>query len=330
MGIYGLFRAQLLYCFFWAYIGNKFKIFQILQILQIPPPPPQDHPIEETPDLLFRDVGLWDEFLHRYYEPVADAGEDLVVFVGQEFELNGSGSSDADGFVSEYFWDVYDQVNDDADDYDKNCVDDLNDDKNYNTKVARHTYWAEGTYSITLNVWDDHHLIPGHFTHQETDQDELKVTVIDFPFIHDPSDPWHDIVSGGAGHLVGEDGSICYDWTLGEWVVNTLTAQNTSLAQGFHQGLKLKVSVDKISEMLKIIVYPNPTNEFIYVNSSHANDLQLEVIDPFGKIIMKKDIPPFLINQSIDLSILPSSIYLFRFIDKEQDLISTYKIIKTQ
>lgn len=68
------------------------------------------HPHPQTPGLVFPKANQWDEFLHRYYKPVADAcvrtssgcvhGDvfsPVTVFVGQRVTLSGAGSSDPDG-----------------------------------------------------------------------------------------------------------------------------------------------------------------------------------------------------------------------------------------
>ena len=68
-------------------------------------------PLMDDPGFLFPNDTTWDEFLHRYYKPVADAciGDGIpsmpmaacddtrTISIGQSLSLNGDGSSDPDG-----------------------------------------------------------------------------------------------------------------------------------------------------------------------------------------------------------------------------------------
>lgn len=151
------------------------------------------HPYPETPNFLWRDEGIhWDEFLHRFYKPCADAGEDISVEVecGQTatITLNGAGSSSADddGVVHEYFWDFDLQTSTDAGDWEKDGEDETNDDNDASGVSVQHEF-SPGIYVVTLTVWDDHHLknvwscqdFPNE--HWQTDQDTVVITVIERP-----------------------------------------------------------------------------------------------------------------------------------------------------
>ena len=158
------------------------------------------HPLEETSDFDFRQVTLWDEFLHRYYKPVADAGEDQVVFtegLTATVTLDGSGSSDADGKVQLWAWDLDATLdepsgtqmipgNDDADADEKDeTIDDFNIE---GMKVD--VQLPIGVHTITLTVWDDHFNEPDthkdyynstnetHMWQRKTDQDQVTVIVL--------------------------------------------------------------------------------------------------------------------------------------------------------
>lgn len=149
----------------------------------LPMPNPQDHLLAATPNFHFPADTEWDEFLHRYYEPVADAGENIIVFAGQPFMLDGSGSSDADGLVTRWIWDVDALIDSDADDVDKDCVNEANDDNDLEGETVLHTFFVPGVYTITLTVWDNHHLLGAHAAHPETDQDDILVVVLEEFFV---------------------------------------------------------------------------------------------------------------------------------------------------
>ena len=136
-----------------------------------------NHPHIPAPDFRFPTDKLWDEFLHRYYEPCADAGEDKKAYVDELVWLDGSGSTDADGVVTEWYWDFNLTANTDPDDYDKDALDEFNDDNNFQGELAFFSSPVPGIFPIMLTVWDDH--IDYHADHYETDQDLVIVTIYD-------------------------------------------------------------------------------------------------------------------------------------------------------
>ena len=153
----------------------------------------KNHPYPPTPGFDFVDDTWWDEFLHRYYEPVADAGRDTGAFVGEIVGLNGCGSSDADGFVRHWYWDFDSNVDAPPDcppgdeDYDRDCWDESNDDSNGDSEQINFPCNAEGTFTVTLTVWDDHIEQGGtHAEHFETDQDVVVIRCIDTSFTFEP------------------------------------------------------------------------------------------------------------------------------------------------
>lgn len=175
------------------------------------------HPWPQTPNLRFREDTMWDEFLHRYYKPCADAGPDQTFSVEDcddcvEVTLSGVGSSSADDDlnVHRYTWDFDATVDSkpgldpDVDDMDRSGIDDLDDELDAeNVQVTQE--FCVGTHIVTLTVWDDHHLldttrysamtndVPNR--HWKTDQDQCVITVtcdedntLPIVYITDPQD----------------------------------------------------------------------------------------------------------------------------------------------
>jgi len=226
-------------------------------------PPP--HPWRETPNFLWRDEGIhWDEFLHRYYKPCADAGEDITVEVecGEKakitFDGRGSSSADDDGTIHEYYWDFDLGVNSDNGDWDKDGINEYNDDIDATGPTPTHEF-SPGTYVVTLTVWDDHHTkneprcndFPNE--HWKTDQDSLVVTVIEKPCpdteppettIIDPPDGAefeedNIMVSGLATDNVGiVEFGYHLEWDSGEtndaWEVDNLVSYEFTFTLALH------------------------------------------------------------------------------------------------
>jgi uncharacterized protein (TIGR03382 family) len=81
--------------------------------------------------------------------PVADAGEDRTVTLGQEILLDGSKSTDADGTIVTWVWD-------------------LGNGETGTGEAFQHTYQELGTYKVKLTVTDDSGL---------SDDDFVMITV---------------------------------------------------------------------------------------------------------------------------------------------------------
>ena len=146
---------------------------------------PVNHPHQPAPGFRFAQDFQWDEFLHRYYEPYADAGNDVTVYVGTPVILSGAGSTDADGAVDQWIWDFDATVDSNPlGDYDKDGIfNEPSDDADGLGKTVPFPTNTPGQYIVVLTVWDDHNSI--HPTHWETDQDTVIVTVFDNLIITD-------------------------------------------------------------------------------------------------------------------------------------------------
>ncbi|RIK37372.1 MAG: hypothetical protein DCC58_18045 [Chloroflexi bacterium] len=153
-----------------------------------------EYPFKDDPNFDFPTDTTWDELLHRYYKPVADACirhggkcvKEVRVRVGTTLTLSGNGSSDSDGRegpsndvpahvsgIEHYYWDFnpnvdtggarppyvdnVEYVDCDGEDCDRDDVDETNDDKDAQGKTVTFTCTAPGTFPIHFMVWDEHH-----------------------------------------------------------------------------------------------------------------------------------------------------------------------------
>jgi uncharacterized repeat protein (TIGR01451 family) len=153
----------------------------------------EPHPMADDPLFRFPNSTGWDEFLHRYYKPVADACIRLPngcftaanLQVGETVTLSGNGSSDSDGPEGpmndvpahvggheHYYWDFATSVDHAAlipdyqegvlynvctEDCDRDGVDDADDDPDAVGRLVQFTCTTPGVYPIRLMVWDEHH-----------------------------------------------------------------------------------------------------------------------------------------------------------------------------
>lgn len=126
-------------------------------------PAPPNHPLPAQAGFTFPATTQWDEFLYRYYRPVADAGGPVTGVVGgPPVILDGTGSSDADGIVAKYLWDLDLGVNSDVTDTDRDGPDTAFDDQNNAIDTAPKVNFvcqAPGVFFVRLVVRDDHETI---------------------------------------------------------------------------------------------------------------------------------------------------------------------------
>jgi len=121
------------------------------------------HPWKQLQLFFFPMNNQWDEFLHRFYKPCADAGRDRSYEVDDcsdtvtvRFDGYGSSSVDDDCRVHKYIWDFNDEVNSDFNDWDKDGLNESNDDFNVEGPMPSQVFGV-GEYTVTLTVWDDHY-----------------------------------------------------------------------------------------------------------------------------------------------------------------------------
>ncbi|MEL6698377.1 MAG: T9SS type A sorting domain-containing protein [Bacteroidota bacterium] len=114
------------------------------------------------------------------------------------------------------------------------------------------------------------------------------------------------------------NGSLSLEWTLGELATESLSNGGVIiLTQGFHQPTDQVTSIeDPISQLDDVRVFPNPTSESLFVERTKMGNLDLVLWDMKGTVIMQTRM--LTTSQSLDLSHLPSGVYVLRMSDEDQ------------
>jgi len=115
------------------------------------------------------------------------------------------------------------------------------------------------------------------------------------------------------------------DLTVGEVIIKTFSS-NTILTQGFHQG-DLKVNTLLVDIAIKLKIYPNPTTNFLIVESEENVNADILVYDINGKLVIIDK----LINEQqkqLDFSFLNPGNYLLHI--NIADNQSVYQINKSK
>lgn len=110
--------------------------------------------------------------------------------------------------------------------------------------------------------------------------------------------------------------SLTLDWTLGEIMTESYSG-TIVLTQGFHQPDNNTTSLEDLASVVgTITVYPNPTTDFIVIETEQAGNLELVLFDMSGRSVLRQNVSGS--SSQLDLSGLPDGSYLLRLSDGQQ------------
>ena len=120
------------------------------------------------------------------------------------------------------------------------------------------------------------------------------------------------VIASAGGIIESENCNV--SWTLGEVVAGTFKNPKIIVNQGFQQRPIFPIVIDNPD--YKIVVYPNPTSQFIYVFVKSFNENSKAYCKLFnlnGKLLYSTDFVQN--NQIIDMEHFPSGAYLLQIED---------------
>jgi len=131
-----------------------------------------------------------------------------------------------------------------------------------------------------------------------------------------------------GGNATGSGGSVSY--TVGQVVDDTYTGTNGSIAQGVQQPYEISVlnGIDEaLGISLEIMVYPNPTMDFIKLKTVNyeTQNLRYQLYDMNGRLVKENRVEGD--ETSIVMSNLVPATYFLKVMEKNE-VIKTFKIIK--
>jgi hypothetical protein len=123
------------------------------------------------------------------------------------------------------------------------------------------------------------------------------------------------------------NGANQLDWTLGESVTSSLSANNQLVTQVFHQSNLTITAIDKLDNKIGITIFPNPTLDIIQIKFEKVNENNvLELYSVDGKLLLTKNASTD-IQLQLDLSAYNSGTYILKIKNKKVQLRS-YQVIK--
>lgn len=131
------------------------------------------------------------------------------------------------------------------------------------------------------------------------------------------------IASSGT---IYSNASSSIEFTIGEVATSTLTAGGNTLTQGFHQPEIRFASLEDYSNNYAFNLYPNPTEQFITVESTKEDDMQVHLYDANGKVILVSSV--FQQKITVDLQTLAAGSYILMVTKKSGEPLHSYTVIK--
>jgi len=118
-------------------------------------------------------------------------------------------------------------------------------------------------------------------------------------------------------------------WTLGEPVIETFSAGQSVITQGFQQSKLTVTAIDQISDNLfGIKVYPNPVSSQLTIEAGENEKFSFSLIDLNGKVLVKREVEKSV--EIVDMQILiPGNYFLTVFLGNSKHL-QTFKVIKSE
>ena len=134
-----------------------------------------------------------------------------------------------------------------------------------------------------------------------------------------------DVISSQGDSYTDSSASI--DFTIGEVVTFTGSTIENNITQGFHQTNWSFVSVQDHVQDYQAIIYPNPTEDFLNIQTSLYQDVNYLLYDEMGKLILQGNLSSE--KTSLDLSMIATGRYSLTLINSKEAL-KTFNIIKTR
>ena len=134
-----------------------------------------------------------------------------------------------------------------------------------------------------------------------------------------------ETVTAAGGEATGTGGTASY--SVGQVVYTTNTGTNGSVAQGVQQPYEISVitGINETAINLEMIVYPNPTKNYLTLKVEDNVNLSYQLYDLQGKVIEDKKVTAD--NTTIKMEALPKATYFLKVTDNNKT-VKTFKVIK--
>ena len=131
----------------------------------------------------------------------------------------------------------------------------------------------------------------------------------------------NDVISS-SGESVSSD-TYMITQTIGELFVNSFQSEQGFITEGFNQSGLYYIAAISDQSSLKTSLFPNPAQDRITIASDSFVVDEIMIRDSSGKLIQS-----YTETTTIDISPLPSGVYLINVINYNQNIKENFKLIK--
>jgi hypothetical protein len=132
------------------------------------------------------------------------------------------------------------------------------------------------------------------------------------------------VIASGGTSLSNVNASM--EYTIGEVATATLIPGTTGLTQGFHQPEIIIEAKETFIDVYTIQLFPNPTEQFVTVETNSDEMLQLHVYDALGQSVMDSEV--FTRKTVLDVQKIANGPYLMSITKVTGEQVKTYSVIK--
>jgi hypothetical protein len=133
-----------------------------------------------------------------------------------------------------------------------------------------------------------------------------------------------EVITTAGDYNSTSTGSL--SWTLGEVITETYSNGINSLTQGFNQSqLSATATYELPGLKFKITAYPNPTSDFIFIESDQSQSLKYQLFNLNGELVREAKLQGF--QTKVDFKTLVPSTYLIKIYENSIP-IKQFKIVK--
>ncbi|NND77901.1 MAG: T9SS type A sorting domain-containing protein [Flavobacteriales bacterium] len=124
--------------------------------------------------------------------------------------------------------------------------------------------------------------------------------------------------------------SVRLDFSLGEISIETASASNVILTQGFHQSVLSVTEVLEVGSKDDIQVFPNPTQEYLNIQfTGNMDELgYARIYSLVGKMVFEDEIISTELTKRIDIKHIKAGQYLLVISTDDDRILNTYRIVK--
>ncbi len=136
------------------------------------------------------------------------------------------------------------------------------------------------------------------------------------------------VVGSTGAHYTSTGAQLSF--TAGEVMIETVTATNSMITQGFHQPESSGVGIaDNGAGKIKVNVFPNPTFDQLNIRlEDHSQNFEVMIFDVQGKQVHKSTYKENDSQKQINVQEWAAGSYVLKLISKDNKHTASYKLQK--